>query len=124
MTGKDFEQLNQRLLDDGWKKSGMSIQSEDFHLYKGYEQYEDEYGDTAYRYQILVLFFDWRRIKGLQFENAESEVSVNVIVMPIDTIEDVSIDLHLSDFDSITGVERIASNYYEWVRRNFKCRDR
>lgn len=125
MTGKELETLVQRLYDDGWKRSDMKIQSEDFHLYKGYEGYEDSYGETHYRYQILILFYDWRKYgERARRSGIEDEVSVLVIVMPIDLLTDERVELTLSRFDSITGTERIAKLYYEWVRKNFICKRR
>ena len=123
MNGKEFEELVQRLHDDGWKKSGMTYRHEDFHYYKAYERYEDDFGNGHYRYQILVLFYDWRKYGERAYNSANGETSVTVIVMPID-LEDGRADLEMSSFDGITKVERIAKEYYEWVRKNFKCKDR
>jgi len=123
MSGKDYDILIQKLRDDGWKKSGMTFRREDFHFYKGYEEYEDTYGDTAYRYQILVLFYDWRKYKS-ECMVEENETSVSVVVMPLDLVDIRRVDLELSRFDGIAETERIAKEYYEWVRNNFKCLER
>ena len=123
MSGKEFDSLIQMLRDDGWKKSGFHYRYDDFYFYKGYEEYENKYGETVHRYQILVLFYDWRKYKkDIMVE--DNETSVSVIVMPLDLLDDGKVDLELSRFDGITKVERIAKEYYEWVRRNFKCLDR
>ena len=122
MTGKDSEKLIRRLVDDGWKKSTLTLHNENFYYYKAFEEYEIEGIGSLNRYQILMLFYDWRTYCHLVPEC--DEVSVNVIVMPMDLMDDGRVDLTFTRFDSITGVERIAREYYEWVRRNFKCRDR
>lgn len=125
MSGKDYDILIQKLLDDGWKKSGMTIRREDFHFYKAYEEYKDKYGETCHRYQILVLFYDWRKYGESAFAGIEEqETSVSVVVMPLDLEDIINVDLEISHFEGITKVERIAKEYYEWVRRNFKCLDR
>lgn len=125
MTEKVYEKFVQRLIDDGWKKSTMSIKSEDFYYYKCYEEYENVFGDTQYRYQILILFYDWRKIgKEAALEvRGDDVISVSIIVMALD-LKSGRADLEFNDFDSLTGIERIASEYYNWIRKNFKCRDR
>ena len=125
MSGKDFEALVQRLKDEGWKKSGMSLTSEDFHLYKAYEEYYDKYDERHYRYQILISFWDWRRYgNNATGGYEENEVGIEIVVMPIDLVDYGRVDLHISKFDGITSLERIAKDYYEWVRKNFKCKER
>ena len=125
MSGKDYDILIQKLRDDGWKKSGHQFRSDDFYFYKGYEEYKDKYGETKHRYQILVLFYDWRKYGKSAFASIEEqETSVSVVVMPLDLEEIMTVDLEISQFDGITKVERIAKEYYEWVRKNFKCLDR
>ena len=125
MTEKVYEKFVLRLIDDGWKKSTMSIKSEDFYYYKGYEEYENVFGDTQYRYQILILFYDWRKIgKEAALEvRGDDVISVSIIVMALD-LKSGQANLEFNDFDSLTGIERIASEYYNWIRKNFKCRDR
>ena len=125
MSGKEFDSLIQRLQDEGWKKSGVHFRNDDFYFYKGYEEYADKYGDTCHRYQILVLFYDWRKYGESAFASIEEqETSVSVVVMPLDLEEIINVDLEISHFEGITKVERIAKEYYEWVRKNFKCLDR
>lgn len=125
MSGKEFDSLIQRLQDEGWKKSGVHFRNDDFYFYKGYEEYVDKYGDTGHRYQILVLFYDWRKYGDSAFAGIEEqETSVSVVVMPLDLEDIINVDLEISHFEGITKVERIAKEYYEWVRRNFKCLDR
>jgi len=125
MSGKEFDSLIQKLQDEGWKKSGMTIRREDFHFYKAYEEYKDKYGETCHRYQILVLFYDWRKYGGSAYASLEeNEVGLEVIVMPLDLEGIMRVDLCLTRFVGITEVERIAKYYYEWVRKNFKCMDR
>lgn len=120
MTGLDFDSLEEYLKLKGWKKSLMAINSEDFYLYKGYEPYKDDYDDTLYRYQIIIQFYDWRKY-GDRIAEAGS---VNVIVMPLDIEDDICVEMHISRWDGIRSVERIASEYYEWVREHFKCKPR
>ena len=125
MSGKEFDSLIQKLRDEGWKKSGLPLRREDFHFYKAYEEYKDKYGDTCHRYQVLILFYDWRKYgKSAYADIEENEVGIEVIVMPLDFEECMRVDLDMSQFDGITEVERIAKEYYEWVRKNFKCFDR
>lgn len=125
MSGKEFDSLIQRLRDEGWKKSVCHFRSEDFYFYKGYDEYKDEYGKTKHRYQILILFYDWRKYGKSAFASIEEqEASVSVVVMPLDLEEVINVDLEISRFDGITKAERIAKEYYEWVRKNFKCEDR
>lgn len=120
MNGWELSSLEQQLIDEGWKKSLMAINREDFYLYKGYEPYKDEYDDTLYRYQIIIQFYDFRKYG----ERVEEAGSVNVIVMPLDIDDYRRADMHISRWDGLVSVERIASEYYEWVRKQFKCRDR
>ena len=120
MNGWELSSLEQQLIDDGWKKSLMAIHSEDFYLYKGYEPYDDDNGETTYRYQILLQFYDWRKYG----ERVDEAGTVTIIIMPLDIEDDRRADLLLSRFENVASVERIASEYYEWVRKQFKCRDR
>ena len=123
MTEKEFDKFVQRLVDDGWKKSTMSIKKEDFYYYKGYEEYKNVFDDTSYRYEILILFYDWRKYgKDVLKARGDEVISVTIIVMPLD-LKLGRVDLEFNVFDSVTGIERIASDYYNWVRKNFKCRD-
>ena len=120
MNGWELSSLEQQLIDDGWKKSLMAIHSEDFYLYKGYEPYEDGFGETTYRYQILLQFYDWRKYG----ERVDEAGTVTIIIMPLDIEDDNSVALYMSRFENVASVERIASEYYEWVREHFKCKPR
>ena len=51
-------------------------------------------------------------------------MGIEIVVMPIDLVDYGRVDLHISKFDGITSLERIAKDYYEWVRKNFKCKER
>jgi len=125
MSGKEYDILILKLRDEGWMKSGTRYRSDDFYFYKGYEEYKDKYGETRHRYQILILFYDWRKYGKSAFAGIEeNETLVSAIVMPLDLEDTMLVDLEMSHFGGIAETERIAKEYYEWVRNNFKCLER
>ena len=116
MTIQEYEKFAEALQENGYKKYGYCVTSEDFYWCKRFLYQEDEDGDKRSSYQVLYQVWDMRKYKGLP-EHSQFGVQMRVLIS-----ENRRTDLIRSyeTGNNIKENETIAQSFYEWAKKNLE----
>lgn len=113
MTAEEYSAFENQLREHGYRKWNGRISNEDFYWCKGFEYYEDEYGERECSYQILFQIWDNHNYAQIP-DNSKFGVQSVVLIS-----DNHRTDLLLSrSLYYIPDIEIKAKSFYEWAKKN------
>ena len=115
MTIEAYNQFEEQLICNGYRRWNGRISNEDFYWCKGMGHYEDKDGDRRCSYQILFQVWDNRKYPKVP-DNSKFGVQVTVLIS-----HEHRTDLLISrpTYD-IAEIENKAHSFYEWAKENLE----
>ena len=121
MIKKEFEKLEQYLIESGYRKYAQHWHHEDYVIGKSFHRDDNQWEEDRDAYQMLISVYDWTlhpeyfdRVPESHRNRVGLEVHIDISRV-IDERLDLTFDWKESD--TIEEVEKLAEEYY-----NFMCR--
>lgn len=116
MTSKAYEEFEEKLKSNGYRKYPGAIINEDYYWCKGFEYQIDDCGDRCPAYQVIFSVWDYRNRTDLRVPDSDKVGIAARVLMSIDG----RIDLEFTkDKFDINDIETKAHSFFEWVKVNF-----
>lgn len=119
MRKNDFEKLEAKLLNSGYKRYNQHWHSEDYVLGKSFRVEDNRWDEDRVPYQVLLSVYDYTlhpeyhdRLPMEQRDRVGIDIRVNVSRIIDERIE---FSINWEDYTTIEEIEAIADSFYNWV---------
>lgn len=124
MNKRQFDKIQEKLLEKGYRKYNQHWQREDYGLGKGFHRSDNQWEENRSAYQILLCVYDYT-MHPEYYDRIPKElrdhVGIEVYILVSRTVDErMDLTFAWHDNTTIEEVEQKAESFYQWVCKEYQ----